>query len=157
MERTNGIWEQADIEWQIESIVRHPLPNEDRLIASFRSRGRVSPNQLFVSIMSGRRSAGVWNVYLVQDLTAIMGMPGVYVPGVQSLISSLRDPAGEGDPGRILAHELGHSLTLPHIRCTSEGNLMSPGCAANNRVRLSADQIEAARSQADKGEALRLF
>lgn len=59
------------------------------------------------------------------------------------------------DPGRILAHELGHSLTLPHVSCTPAGNLMSPGCAGSDRARLTAGQIERARAQAATGRPAR--
>jgi hypothetical protein len=75
----------------------------------------------------------------------------------QGLIVSELDPAGLNDPGRIAAHELGHSLTLDHVKCHSEGNLMSPGCRSVNRTRLEPAQIEDARKQAQFGEPVASF
>jgi hypothetical protein len=57
-----------------------------------------------------------------------MGAPGIYVSSRQGLIVSELDPAGLNDPGRIAAHEPGHSLT-----------------------RLEPAQIEDARKQAQFG------
>ncbi len=150
--RANKIWRSAGIVWDLQSIERVALPNEERLIAGLRGQVPFSQSELLGTLMSGNREPLVWNVYLVGDLTAILRVPGVYVPVLQSLTTSERDPAGEKDPGRILAHELGHSLTLGHTKCTRIGNLMSPGCAGANRTRLTRDQIRAARTQAALGQ-----
>ncbi len=66
--------------------------------------------------------------------------------------TGLRDLAGSGP--RILAHELGHSLSLFHVACTDAGNLMSPGCPLGQRTQLTAGQVDMARLQASTGHPL---
>ena len=150
--RATEIWLDAGIGWQIEAIEHIALQNEEQVIAGLQGQRPFTRNQLLEALMSKPPESHIWNVYLVKDLTSILGVPGVYVPNIQSLAVSQRDPSGEGDPGRILAHELGHSLTLPHVQCTRRGNLMSPACAGEKRTRLSAEQIETARNQAVLGQ-----
>jgi hypothetical protein len=62
------------------------------------------------------------------------------------------DPTGARDlvvsGPRILAHELGHSISLEHGPCTTVGNLMAPGCTTGERTRLTEDQITFALRQA---------
>ena len=97
--RVNKIWRQAQISWQVESIIREEALNAE--------------------------------------------------------LSAELDPQGRrelvGATARILAHELGHSLSLPHVPCTPAGNLMSPGCPAAGRTRMSEAQVAAARRQALTG------
>ena len=52
---------------------------------------------------------------------------------------------------RILAHELGHSLGLAHVACTTGGNLMAAGCTLGSRTFLNAIQITRVRLQAETG------
>jgi hypothetical protein len=96
-------------------------------------------------------SGGRWDAFIVDNLAALSGAPGVFIPSIPALVSSEVDPAGINDAGRILAHELGHSLTLDHVDCPPEGNLMAPGCPGTDRGRLTDAQIEAARAKAETG------
>lgn len=154
--RTNEVWQPANIVWELKSIEQRRLPHENQLVTALQGNGGLSRNQILGAIIHGHYDPATFDVFLVQNLTQLGGAPGVYLPEAQSLITSMRDPSGERDPGRILAHELGHALTLKHVRCTRRGNLMSPGCAAEDRTRLSADQMKAARTQAALGRPFAL-
>ncbi len=150
-DRANEVWAQAEVRWVLESIVREPAQMEDALETSIQTATPISGSLLLSVLPQSNLFTGSWDVFFVSDLTSIAGFPGVFFPSLPGMIASEVDPAGLGDPGRILAHELGHSLTLEHAPCTQEGNLMSPGCASTDRTRLTASQIAASRGQADLG------
>ncbi|MFV1987003.1 MAG: hypothetical protein ACC682_06965 [Gemmatimonadota bacterium] len=147
--RVNEIWAQGDVEWQLESVVREPAEAEDAFEQALQG---VIPltSTLLASVFPRGQLSSAWDVFIVRDLT-VTGGPGVYFPSIPMVVTSEIDPAGLGDPGRILAHELGHSLTLSHVPCTPAGNLMSPSCASQDRRRLDEGQIQRARSQAALG------
>ena len=151
-ERINGVWAAAGIHWSLQKTVTHPVGSEDQIIAAMNGTAQIPREFLLNALIASETSSKVWNMFIVHDLTSIMGFPGVYLPSRQSLIISELDPAGLNDPGRIAAHELGHSLTLAHVECVSKGNLMSAGCASVNRTRLEPEQIEDVRRQAGRGE-----
>lgn len=148
--RTNEIWRQAGIRWKLESIVREPARSEgeEALRQALSGQRPLTADVLAALLPRDRMLSGGWNVYLVRNLP---GSPGIYLGAVPAAVTSEADPSGEGDPGRIFAHELGHSLTLQHVACTGAGNLMAPGCPADDRTRLTEEQIEQARSQAATG------
>ena len=150
MARANEVWAQADIRFEVESIVHEGVANEAELMAV--AAGSPTPPTLINNALPrGQLLSGRWDVFLMHDLSVVAGAPGVFFANLPAVVSSEVDPAGLNHPGRILAHELGHSLTLPHVPCTPEGNLMSPGCDSADRTRLSDDQIAAARAQASTG------
>lgn len=151
MARVNEIWSEADIVWEVESIVREPAAGEDLFETALQGLIPLTADVVASVVPRVRRLAGGWDAYLVRDLASAIGTPGIYFPGIPAAVASVVDPAGLADPGRILAHELGHSLGLPHVPCTAAGNLMAPGCPSQDRTRLTADQISRARSQAASG------
>jgi len=153
--RANEVWAQADVRWVLESIAREPALMEDELEAAIQGTAPLTADLLLSVLPQSNLLAGGWDVFLVNDLTAVAGFPGIFFPSLPGMIASEVDPAGIGDPGRILAHELGHSLTLQHVNCTQEGNLMAPGCASTDRTRLTASQVAAARGQAELGTPIR--
>lgn len=156
----NAIWAQARIVWEIESIIREPVATSDgyrELLAaaanrdvtkrSPRDRGRV----LLAMIPEKERLDPGFNVYVVEDLGSLMG--GVFMPLDQIVLYGRFGPKGEQRP-TVLAHELGHSLSLPHVDGNAPENLMATG--GRKRVQmlstyLNADQVEAARRQARTG------
>jgi len=152
LQRVNLVWLAANIQWELQATYRHQLQEEAAVIAAMHGGPTITREFLLAAIVSGEPSLGVWQVYVTGDLTALLGAPGMYLPEQQKLIVSLVDPAGLNDPGRITAHELGHSLSLAHVPCVPAGNLMSPGCNSVNRIRLSESQILAARQQAKQGQ-----
>lgn len=149
--RVNEIWTPADIRWQLESIVREPVDNEAELAAALGGQIPLTSALLASILPRDRLLSGRWDVFLVRDLGAAVGAPGIFFSDLPGVLSSEVDPAGVNDPGRILAHELGHSLTLEHVPCTPAGNLMAPGCASSDRTRLTESQVAATRTQASTG------
>lgn len=151
--RVNEIWSQADIRFELESIVREPLVEAD-LLPTLSGGGTITTGQFGGALPTDGLLQDGWDLFIVHDLAAAAGVPGVFFSSIPAASGSEIDPAGINDPGRILAHELGHSLTLPHIACPPEGNIMSPGCAGADRGRLTSDQIAAARAQAETGRPI---
>ncbi|MFQ5705437.1 MAG: hypothetical protein ACE5HT_15645 [Gemmatimonadales bacterium] len=143
----NEVWRQASITWEIESIVRDSTRNEDKFTSV--SRGE-SPLDLLSSVVpDGRSLPKKWNVFIVRTLGD--GVAGAYLPDVRAVIlpevdrTGARDLTVTGSGRRALAHELGHSLSLEHVPCPPEGNLMAPMCDALNRTLLTTIQILQAR------------
>ena len=151
--RVNEVWQQADITWDIESIVREEALNADGFALVLTGQLPASSLNVASILPLGRLLSGKWDVFLIQDLGGIAG--GFYFTGIPAVLSAEIDPFGQrelsGSAGRILAHELGHSLSLAHVPCTPEGNLMAPGCDSQDRTRLTATQVQAARQQAGRG------
>lgn len=149
----NDVWSQAGIEWRIESVVREEARNTESFDAIV--NGQAPPNgQAIGAVMPlGNLTTGSWDVFLIRDLGGLVG--GIYFPAIAAVLQPEKDPFGirglEGALTRILAHELGHALSLPHVPCTVAGNLMAPGCQGSDRTRLSDGQIRAARAQAEAG------
>jgi len=150
LELVNGTWKQAGIEWRLDEIVRaealNPGPFERVLV------GLAQPTAVALAgvIPRDRLSNGGWDVFFIRNLFG--GIGGIYFPQVPAVLQPDVDPLGvhgvEGALPRILAHELGHSLGLPHVPCTAEGNLMAAGCPIGDRTRLTTQQIRDARLQA---------
>jgi len=151
--RVNAIWQQALIRWEIESIVREDALNSDAFAAILRGELPISDDLIASVLPRENLLSGDWDVFLILSLGGIAG--GIYFPGIPAALSAELDPDGQrkltGATARILAHELGHSLSLQHVPCTATGNLMSPGCPAADRRKLTESQVEAARQQALAG------
>lgn len=150
--RINKVWAAAGISWSLKQTIMQPIASEEVIISAMQGSTKITSDFFLEAIMNSKKSPREWNVFIVHDLTSVLGAPGIYVSSQQGLVISELDPAGLNDPGRIAAHELGHSLTLVHVKCHSEGNLMSPGCRSADRTRLEPAQIEDARRQAQLGE-----
>ncbi len=117
----NAIWAQAGIAWEIESIVREPVVTSDGyrdLLAAAANRdGAPRPGQNRQRVLRGliperNRLDPGFNVYIVEDLGSLMG--GVFMPRDQIVLYGRCGPKGEQRP-TVLAHELGHALSLPHV------------------------------------------
>jgi hypothetical protein len=150
----NQVWAQAGIRWSLESLRRSEAEGDPHAFQ------RIVDRQLppFAGVMAGvlprdDLTSGAWDVFLIRELGGIAG--GIYFPAIPAVLQPEVDPLGfrglDGGLVRILSHELGHALGLPHVSCTENGNLMAPGCLQGQRTRLSDAQIEAARGQALTG------
>ena len=148
VERVNEISSQTDVVWQIEAITREFAQSEDQVEQVLLAGRPFSATVITAILPKDRLFEDGWDAFLLHDLSSTGVGPGVYLAVIPASVSSEVDPAGLNDPGRILAHELGHSLTLLHVACTAAGNLMAPGCDSQDRTRLSPEQIEQAREHA---------
>ncbi len=155
----NQIWQQGDVVWRIESIVREEAQNGEDFARAVRGEIPLTPALVASLLPTDQLLDGGWDVYIVRDFGGVVG--GIYISGggvSPAVISSEVDPTGlrdlAGSGPRILAHELGHSLSLFHVACTDAGNLMSPGCPLGQRTQLTAGQVDMARLQASTGHPL---
>jgi len=149
----NETWAQAGIVWSLESIVREDALNES-LFESALTDPDVSPVSVIISVLPAENfRPDIWNVFMIRDFGGEVG--GVYLGNQKLVVSTELDPNGERDinsgMSRILAHELGHSLSLFHVECEGEGNLMASACVLGTRTLLDATQIERARLRAEWG------
>ena len=149
----NEVWGQGTIRWIVEVVVEEEAAVTPNVLNAFNGARAVDFPVLLEAIGGGSQAAG-WDVYLVRDF-GNAGFAGVYFGGTGILFAKLADQNGVIDLAnfgtRVLAHELGHSLSLSHVACPPEGNLMAPGCPGEVRTRLSDAQVNAARAQASRG------
>ncbi len=152
----NRIWEPAGVRWRIESIIREPARHAAAYDKIFRGEG-ADPLDVMLSIFPRENLFGDgWDVFVLRDFGRV-GAGGVYISFPEAQVAFVAEigssgeqrPSGSGP--RVLAHELGHSLGLQHVSCTTAGNLMAPGCRGQDRTRLTAAQIRTVRQQASKG------
>ena len=143
LKKVNGIWHKAGIHWGLESLVREPAANPDRFVRLREIAGRASLE--FYRILMPRESRGqeVVNLYYVHELP----VNGVWL-GSEAVVketASLQAVEGGIDEPipRASAHELGHSLGLPHRQART--NLLASGTTGTS---LNATEIALARDQA---------
>ncbi len=149
VDRVNEIWSQADIVWEVEAIIREFAQSEDGVEQVYLAGAPFSTGVITAILPKDRLFTEGWDAFILHDLASTGVGPGVYLAFMPAAVSSEVDPVGLDDPGRILAHELGHSLSLLHAECTAAGNLMAPGCDSQDRIRLSPEQIARARAHAE--------
>lgn len=152
-EAVNEVWSQAGIEWQPVAVGPVESPGGQAFQDIVDGEEPPDPGVLWDAIPRDELTDGAWDVFLIRDLGGLAG--GIYFPGLEAVLQPERAPDGsrelEGALTRILSHELGHGLGLPHVPCTSDGNLMAPGCRSGDRTRLAPDQVDSAREQALRG------
>lgn len=148
--RVNYIWEQAGINWVLESI-------EDVTISrTMFPRLETNPErsvvkERLINISPAEHKKGAWNMVLIREFPVPAG--GLYLPPTQTLYFAETARGGMTSP-IILAHELGHSLGLPHDR--GSNNLMhraagGRGTPQENADSLTSEQIATTQRQAMLG------
>ena len=150
----NTIWRQAGIEWVVESVITEDAPTApvlDSMIAGLVPR---TAERLVAFVPRERLLTPGWNVFLIRDFGPIAG--GMFRPQVEGLVLAERgfgfELPANGRGGGTLAHELGHSLTLPHEKCDEGRNIMANACSKPGVISsLNSSQIAAARRQAATG------
>ena len=140
----NAIWSQANIQFNFEPALRITAQNQDQYLQVLQHGNLPLMPAIKNTIPQGTFNHGTWKMVLIEDLGN--NPPGVYSCHEGLLISS--QYFGHQDnivPATVWAHELGHSLGLPHL-CGQGENLM---CADGTQPDvLFEHQIETARAQA---------
>ncbi len=150
----NAVWAQGTIRWIVEVLVEEEAVVTPTVLSAFNGATAVDFAVLWEAIGGDPQATG-WDVYLVRDF-GTAGFSGVYFSRTGVAFAKLADENDVVDlvnfGTRVLAHELGHSLSLPHVACPPEGNLMAPGCPGEVRTRLTGTQVTGARAQALRGQ-----
>ncbi|MBG88522.1 MAG: hypothetical protein CMO80_16700 [Verrucomicrobiales bacterium] len=156
----NESWEPAKIEWTIESV--RNIRASDELAREFDAvPGGKDGMRKGVQILSRIYSADGFlepgfNLVIVESMGP--GAGGLFraVPDGEIIYGNI-SPRGKSVPA-ILAHEFGHSLSLPHTIFETNNNLMmgaGPGRKPTRTKPLTESQITLARTQAAKGVPFR--
>jgi hypothetical protein len=146
-EVVNEIWSQAGIRFEVESIRRTPAGGEESYAGLMASGARQAGSVLGELYEEAETLEGAFNVVVLEDFGAMP--PGVYNCRSGVLVIGRYFGTGHREaPANVLAHELGHALSLEHL-CGMGRNLM---CADGSSPRaLLEEQIEAAVAQATLG------
>lgn len=143
--KVNGIWHQAGIHFGVESLVREPAMNEDAFTAKRDERqGESRLDDFRLVFPDGSRDPELLHVYFIHDF----GVNGVYLGQGEAIVKEtarLRPVPGGIDEHipRVMAHELGHALGLPHRQAVT--NLLASGTTGTS---LNASEIRRARATA---------
>jgi hypothetical protein len=149
--KVNGIWHQAGIHWNVDRIVHEPAARLDE----FQRRRSDEPPQALspYRTLVPKESVSVegMNVYYIHKFPVNGVYLGDAVAFVQETARLRPVPGGIDEPlPRVTAHELGHSLGLPHRQ--DRTNLLASG---NNGTTLSEKEVETARAFARKTRGTR--
>jgi hypothetical protein len=122
---------------------------------ALRAAKKASSAARFAAIPKTQRIDRGIDVFVVGRLPSAGGVFGCPLGGI--LYSERRKGAEDGlNIGKVLAHELGHGLSLAHTPCGDDENLMmDAGCKQRKpqNAFLDAGQIAAARGVAASGRA----
>ena len=139
--KVNCIWAQAGITFHLESLCVELATNT----AGFRADVQTSTDALLRLRPEASKSPNVFHVYYLKQF----GPNGICIGGINFVkdTASLRTVAGGLDEPlpRVTAHELGHTLSLPHRQDTT--NLLASGTTGGW---LNAVEIQQARAAAKK-------
>lgn len=168
----NQVWKSAQIQFKLKRTSTYRADNkqaEERYVALFEldeAAFRKQGGQQFVRLLPHLRNEKN-TFHIVYLHTMPHGFGGRYLPGQGVVVLPQTKYAKYSRAGRergatgsrpvepkVMAHELGHALSLPHVRLP--GNLMTSGPQSRGLERgtgLNERQIEAARKIADTGKA----
>ena len=152
----NENWAPANIHWSLESV--QELRVEPNVAHEYQESLKTNPRRanmkvLIDSFPNDQRLSKGFNVFIVESMGK--GAGGVFRPKPYGdVIYAHQSPRGFAVPA-ILAHELGHALSLPHTVFEKNNNLMmgsAPGRKPTRVKPLTASQIHLARIQAKQGK-----
>jgi hypothetical protein len=147
LKKMNGIWHHAGIHWLIDDLVREPAARQDEFKRRREDLGPEAARSmaLFRTLVPAESKAKEgMNVYYIHKFSVNGVYLGNGVAFVQDTAKLQPVEGGIDEPvPRVTAHELGHSLGLPHRQDIT--NLLASG---KNGTSLNAAEIESARTHA---------
>lgn len=147
----NRIWRGMDIHWNLLPVVDRKVDEKGfPQLAGNEERAEIKKRLLAVSPSNDMKER-TWKIVIIREFPVPAG--GLYLPESKTVYFAEMTRGGKTSPV-ILAHELGHSLGLPHAY--QANNLMHRAAGARNGIQadattLTPDQISTARAQAQKG------
>ncbi len=148
-DQVNAIWGKAGILWRVRSVV-HAEASAAAFPAMREGEDRAALRKKLISASPKGIAGRTWKVVILREFPVPGG--GVYLPETGTIYFAEVTRGGKTSP-IILAHELGHTLGLPHLRET--GNLMHRAAGARNNPQdttaLTGDQIATVQRQAAIG------
>lgn len=159
----NAVWKQANIRFELESVVKADAVNAAayQTLADEWKKSNKAKRKSFkgkkgklmrATTPEGNRIDQGIDIYMHRYM---LGLGGVWGCPHRSIVYAERKSFKSDTmaSGTILAHEIGHSLGLPHVPCKKGGNLMMEPCKHRqpDAFELTKDQLAAARSWAQTG------
>ncbi len=142
--KVNGIWHQAGVHWGLESLVREPAAQQDRFKMTMEADPADKLGVFRLLIPQESRSSDGMNVYYIHKFSVNGVYLGNRVAFVQETARLKPVPGGIDEPlPRVTAHELGHSLGLPHRQDLT--NLLASGTTGTT---LNEAEVDRAREKA---------
>ena len=142
--KANGIWHQAGVHWGLESLVREPAARQERFKVAMEADPADKLGVFRLLIPEDSRSGEGMNVYYIHKFSVNGVYLGNRVAFVQETAKLRPVPGGIDEPlPRVTAHELGHSLGLPHRQALT--NLLASGTTGTT---LNEAEVARAREQA---------
>jgi hypothetical protein len=156
LSEVNLIWAQANIQWELASFNTKEISAQDFSLAQNETATQIK-SKLFKISPENTNQAKIWNVAIIQNFPSPVNSAGLYLPGGHTIYFAQTKKSNtsfiEVKP-YVLAHELGHSLSLGHVDAEeSVDNLMGPGAINAEIPNLTQEQIQIIRKQALEGPA----
>lgn len=158
LDAANEGWTQACIALSLESVVRAPLTAEQETAFLQAIADGIDGNErqtMQAAMPVGNRLEPGWNVMVFPTFAPVAPASGLFLFETGDILFAEQTPPGAENPPAVLAHEFGHSFSLPHYDGDdAASNLMTQSIALDHPTAsdLNPAQVEQARAQAAAGQ-----